>query len=477
MIHDRGKVDTLVFYTPLVYPESLFEYEPDTSDTKRYLASEDVDTLFERVLALTAGGGDTTISVESQWTGNLRWARNAVTTSGDTRDNVVTITRTIRGASAVAQTNQLDDESLRVAIESAERILRYRYEDPDATLLLKQQTYAAPTIWGQTTYDLTAQPRSTAARALVASVVKAGLRSAGYIQVDVLARAVRNTRGLSAYYKRTAAQYSVTVRDTKGTSSGWAGESQCDWQTIDAAAITACAIHKCVTSSNPRAVEPGRYTAVLESQAVYDFLYPAVQMLDRRSAEGGRSPYMLRPGQSKIGLRIFDERITIRSDPMDPDGGYLPFTESGEPYHATTWVDHGVLKVLSYDREYAHEQLGVSLPCPNPLAFRVDDGSTSLDDMITSTERGLLVTRLSGVLILDPVSLLTTAVTRDGLWLIEQGKITHPVKNFRISDSPMFVFNNVAQIGKAVRVFSPKPAVVPPMKVRDFNCAGLADAI
>jgi predicted Zn-dependent protease len=458
-------------------PVSLFGPAPDAPNAERYLVASDIDTLFERVLALTAGGGNTTISVESRWTGNLRWARNAVTTSGDTRDHVVTVTREIHGASAVAQTNQLDDASLRVAIESAERILQYRYEDPDAALPLAPQTYVAPHIWGATTYDLTAQPRSAAARALVAPVVTAGMQSAGYIQAGVLARAVRNTRGLSAYYKSTAAQYSVTVRDAKGTTSGWAGESQHDWQAIDTGAITSRATQKCVASANPRAIEPGRYTAILEPQAVYDFFYPAVQMLDRRSAEGGRSPYMLKPGQSKIGLRIFDERITIRSDPMDPEGGYLPFTEEGEPYQATTWIDRGVLKVLAYDRAYAHEQLGVTLPCPNPLAFRMDDGPTSMDDMIASTERGLLVTRLSGVLVLDAISLLTTAVTRDGLWLIENGKVTYPVKNFRISDSPMFAFNNVVQIGKEVRVFSPEPAVVPPVKVRDFNCAGLMDAV
>lgn len=454
-------------------PRSLF----DAPDPPRYMSREDCQRLFERVLKLTSGGGETTAYIDSRWTGNLRWARNRVTTAGDTRNNTIRITREINGAGATMGTNKFDDDSLKLTIESAERIIQYNSERPDAPLPPKQQQYLQPKLWSDASHTLDSHSRSSVARGLVQPAAARHLVSAGYIQADALTRSVLNTRAMDAYYPATRAEYSVTVRNPTGTGSGWAGVDYNDWAKIDANAISQRALQKCVDSADPRAIEPGRYTVILEPQAVHDLFVSAIYALDRLPAEMFMTVYTLRPGQSKIGLKILSEEITVSTDPMDPEAGYIPFDQSGMPYKATTWISNGVLKELAYDRGYALAALGYGAPQPNPRAYRMSGGKTSIEEMIATTERGLLVTRLSGVHVLDAPSLLSSGTTRDGLWLIERGKIKYPVKNMRFTDSPMFAFNSVMQMGVPTRVFADYPTVVPAIKARDFNFSMLADAV
>jgi predicted Zn-dependent protease len=200
--------------------------------------------------------------------------------------------------------------------------------------------------------------------------------------------------------------------------------------------------------------------------------------IDRTLAENGTGPFAMGSGQSKIGQKVMDPRITIGADPMDPDLGFPPFSGSGHVYHPVTWVQDGVLKELSYFRPYGIRKLGLNRGLPNSGAFRMSGGTTTVDEMIATTERGLLVTRFSDLSVIDPNSLLVEGYTRDGLWLVEKGKIAKPVKNFRITESPMFVLNNVEQLGAPVRVFHPSaPAIVPPIKARDFSFTSLSEAV
>jgi predicted Zn-dependent protease len=147
-------------------------------------------------------------------------------------------------------------------------------------------------------------------------------------------------------------------------------------------------------------------------------------------------------------------------------------------YRRETWVESGELKQLPYDRRYAIETLGSPHGRPTPGAFRMSGGTTTVDDMIATTKRGLLVTRLFDVRVMDRASLLCTGYTRDGLWLIENGKVSKSVFNFRFTESPAFVLNNIEQLGVPQRIFSPgAPIVVPAMKVRDFSFTSLSDAV
>jgi len=248
------------------------------------------------------------------------------------------------------------------------------------------------------------------------------------------------------------------------------------------------------------AVEPGRYTVILEPQAVSDLMVPLMQSLARLPAERGIGPWAdgarvptplqypggpplegVDPGgaigMSKIGKRVLDPRITISADPTDPEIPYVPFDWNSTPMRPVKWIENGVLKELSYPRYYALAELSKPDPLNNNYAFRMSGGTTSTEEMIKTTERGLLITRLVNVRTVDYPSLLQTGTTSDGVWLIERGEITKAVKNFRFRDSPLFAFNNVDVMGPPVRVFQSMPTMAPAVRVRDFSLTSLADAV
>jgi predicted Zn-dependent protease len=448
----------------------------------KFLSSAECAALLERVSAMATGGGETAIGLESTWTGNLRWARNHVTTSGDERSNTLTIKRSINGAGASVSLDMLDDADLATAVRRAEHLLLLNGERPESDLYDDYEEPAlSPHIFFDTTYNLEASQRATIMHDLVQSTIQAGMLAAGYIEVSAHGRTVRSSRGPVRYYPYTLAQYSVTVRDPKGTSSGWAGVDWSDWARVDAKQLSAIALDKCLRSRNPVAIEPGRYTTILEPQAVCDLMTTVIRpsILDRRRAERGWPPFNGPTlGTTKIGTQVFDTRVTIGADPMDPDLGFPPFSLGGAVYHPVQWVDKGVLTNLAYSRAYGVIELGINTGLPTNGAFRMSGGTATIEEMIATTRRGVYVTRFSNLHMVDPNSLLHVGFTRDGLWLIENGKISKAIKNFRFTESPMFVFNSIEEMGVPVRVFHPStPVVVPPVKVRDFSFTSLADAV
>lgn len=479
----------------------------DSMPHDRFLSADACQALVKRALALASGGGITTLQLDSSWTGNLRWARNQVSTAGDVRDNELYITRDIRGATGVSGINQIDDDHIQIALRRAERLLQFNHEYPESLFSHTYiEPYPHPSIWSDVTYHLDAAARAQGMQSLVQPAAAAGMYSAGYVQVSAHGRSTMDGDRVW-YYPYTLAQYSVTVRDPEGTGSGWAGVDANDWSRIDAAELSAIALDKCLRSRNPVAIEPGRYTTILEPQAVCDFvkILFTPSALDRENAESGdpqavhasqydqgqpRSAYNRSPGMSRIGQRVLDERLTVSSDPMDPELGFPPFLR-WQVFHPVTWFKDGVLQELSYGREYAVKRLSKDtggLQATGSFRMSVRGPTASIEEMIASTTRGLLVTRFAGVsLPLDPVSMTITGYTRDGLWLIEHGKIAKPVKNFRFTDSPLFALNNLEQIGVPKRVFRPDapdrlpdgyaPVIVPALKVRDFNFTSLSDAV
>jgi predicted Zn-dependent protease len=233
-------------------------------------------------------------------------------------------------------------------------------------------------------------------------------------------------------------------------------------------------------------------------------MIPLVQSLFRPPAEAGQGPWANRPdvsdeqtpslpeadpgasprppvsafeAGSKIGLRVLDQRITISADPADPEAPFVPFAYDTLPYRAVKWIENGVLKDLAYPRIYALSTLNRSDPLNNSGSFRMAGGPTPIEEMIAGTSRGILVTRLTNVHQILPDSLLCGGTTSDGLWLIEGGKVTRSLKNFRFRESPLFAFNNLQAIGTPERILLDMPAICPPAKIRDFSLTSLADAI
>jgi predicted Zn-dependent protease len=388
---------------------------------------------------------------------------------------------------AFTQTNQLDDISIAAAVRVAEDQAHQahpHYQDRSVDLHDPPPTVTGlviPTVWSDRTFNLDASKRGEVARLMSDPAEQAGMLAAGYLSVRGASKANIDTDHTSKYIAYTAAQCSITIRDPGGTASGWAGVSSYDWGRIDPAALAERALKKCIASRNPVAVEPGRYTVILEPQAVHDLVRFMASWLPRRfTAEVGFGPFAAgtreHPHESKVGQKIADDQITISYDPNDPALA-VPIYDGVTP---VTWVDHGILSVLGYGRDtYALQFMNRNVNQNGDGAYRIAEGNATIDEMIATTKRGLIVTRFSDVSQLEEKSVLLTGFTRDGLWLVENGKITKAVKNFRFTDSPLFMLNNVEQVGRpAIPVFSPDmPAVVPPIKARDFSFTSLIDAI
>jgi len=484
------------------------------AEPKRLLAAEDriltkdaCEAIARRVFALARGGGETFVQIGSWTRGELRWARNRVSLASDRRDVQIGIRRLIpsAGEGGVA-TNQFDDESLEAAVRAAERIAASSHSPVRPTPGLPPQsvgTWPKTAIWSDSTYSMSADTRGEIARSLIDPAEAKGYLSAGYLEMHAgTSMRVSSERPTGPYavvdvpyVQWTQAQCSMTVRDQQGSGSGWAGLSSYDWQSIDAGILGARALQKCEASRNPVVLEPGRYTVILEPQAVADLMRVVVGSMRRIDAEGGGGPWALAVddalsiGQlpvwrTKLGLKVIDERITIDHDPADPRLGILP-----DPWmEPVTFFDKGVLTNLFYARDYALASLSKNAPRRGMWGYRMSGGTTSIDEMIAGTQRGLLVTRFSDIRELDAGSLLSTGLTRDGLWLIEHGKISKAVKNLRFTESPLFMLNSIEQLGVPVPVFRPvrdayeqqiplTPAIVPPLKARDFSFTSTIDAI
>jgi predicted Zn-dependent protease len=447
----------------------------------RYLSREESEALAHRALGFVTTADGARVNIGSGSRGNTRFAVNQVSTGGDNYDAAVTVTAIVGRRSASSTTNQLDDAGLREAVEMAERLARLAPEDPEFLPELPPQEYQPAQSWSDATAALDPVGRAEAVRAITAPATAGGLVSTGFLDTRAGAGAVANTAGLFAYARSTAATLTTTVRTPDGSGSGWAGAAHHDWARIDPAALGARAAEKARASRNPAAIEPGRYTVVFEPTAVANLIQFIGYALNARSADEGRSFFAKGGGRNKIGDKVVDERVTIVSDPFDPEVAGAPFTGDGLPTRRTVWIENGVVKTLNYDRYWAQKK-GVS-PTASGGSLRMSGGASSLDEMIAGTPRGLLVTRFWYLRPVDQRTILYTGLTRDGTFLIESGRISRAVKNLRFNDSPVFMLNNLDALGTPVRVSAsedggPGQAVmVPPIKVHDFNFTSLSDAV
>jgi predicted Zn-dependent protease len=338
---------------------------------------------------------------------------------------------------------------------------------------------------------MSAEHRTALVEQLIAPTEAAGLVSGGALYVMADGNATIDSGGMFRYYPTTSVECAITVRGRATHASGWAGVNHYDFAKIDPAALAQRALAKAQASANPQAVEPGRYTTILEPQATADLFSILVGRgqfdrgsLGRSDAEMGITAFAgAQLGWTKISERVLDPRLVMSADPMDPDGGFIPYDRySGMPYRPVAWIDRGILRELAYDQQYALSALGSDQALLDPGSFRLTAApgvpTVSLDDMIANTSRGILVTRLSGVTQLDLKTVLCTGYTRDGLWLIEHGKISKAIKNFRFTESPLFILNRLLDVGPSVRVYQPGRAwVAPAIRVDDFSFTALADAV
>ena len=441
---------------------------------------EEARSLAQRVLGYSSAE-QARVRLSGTRQGNTRFAENQVTTAGDVTDAEIVVTSAFSRRVASARTNRFDDESLRRVVATSEQLARLVPENPEYLDELGPQTYTTPTADFASTAGLGPAERAAAVAEVARRVHARGLVGTGFLPYEARARAVATSRGLFAHAASTLANLTLTVRTPDGAGSGWAGTSAHDWSEVDPADIAERAIEKAERSRDAQPVEPGEWTVILEPMAVADMVALLVGALDARRADEGRSAFSRAGGGTRVGERIFDERVRIHSDPADPLLFTTPFNDEGLPNVRTEWVEGGVLRNLVYDRFWAESQGRTPTGFPSG-SYYMAGGDATIDEMVASTERGLLLTRLWYIRSVDPRTLLYTGLTRDGTFLIEGGRITRAVKNLRWNESPIFILNNVEMMGRPTRVAADSggtgpSVVVPPLKVRGFTFTSVSDAV
>jgi PmbA protein len=423
-------------------------------------------------LAKSTGAEETEVHVDEVVSALTRFANNAIHQNVAEHGLTVSIRTVLDGRTARATTNRIDEDSLRAAIEASLSLAHSQPKDPRLLPMSGKQRYRAVNRFVKPTAALSAEERALAVRRACDLAIKTGQVAAGIYSNAQSQSALGNSRGLFAAYRETHSEFSITVQE--GSAASWAKANSADVRAFDPQRLASRASEKAHLAVNARELPPGRYTVILEPAAVLDLVgflfydFAATALQDKRSCLNDR-----------MGKPLFGQNITISDDVYHPLQQGAPFDGEGLPRQPVLLVDRGIPKNLVYSRAAAKaarkEPTGHGFALPNeygeaPTNLVFAGGDSSIDKMVVSTERGLLVTRLWYIREVDPYEKVMTGMTRDGLFLVEKGKVTGAVRNFRFNQSIIEMLKNVELLGPAVRATGEEAfeMVVPAMKVRDF---------
>ena len=435
------------------------------------LSKEEAQAILKKTLSFSKAD-ECEISLEGSESGNIRYARNAVSTAGEISTMELGVSSTFGKKTGSATINEFDDASLEKVVRRAEELARLAPENPEYVSVAKPQNFPESITFIPATAAINPDARAEMVLKSLKVAKEAKLEAAGFLENSNGFRSIMNSKGLFAYNKDTDISFSVTTRNQAGTGSGYVEQSFNDVKKLDTLALTTIASGKANRSASAKAIEPGKYTVILEPLAAADMLGNLVRGFDARSADEGRSFMSKKGGGTRLGEQLFNENVTIYSDPFHPELPGSTWSGDGRPQEKTVWVDKGVVKNLSYTPFWAQKQNVKAIP--PALRVIMEGGNATLEELIAGTEKGILVTRFWYIRSVDPQTLLLTGLTRDGTFYIENGKIQFPVKNFRFNESPIIMLNNVEALGKAQRSGN---MIVPPMKIRDFTFSSLSDAV
>jgi len=411
------------------------------------------------------------INMGGSESGNIRYARNTVSTSGHRSNQTLAVEASFGKKSGTATVDEFDDESLKSVVKRAEELAKLSPENPEFMSPMSPQLYDESITFVEATANIKPEFRAGVAAKSINPASEQEVTAAGFLDDSSGFSAILNSNGLFAYNKSTNVDFTVTMRTNDGTGSGWVSRDFNDVRKFNPEEAAKVAIDKAVMSREARAIEPGKYTVILEPAASADLLRNMSGAFNARTADEGRS-FMSKDDGTKMGQKIVDERVNVWSDPLHSEVPTSTWNGEGMPLKKMKWIENGVVKNLAYSRYWAKEK-GVD-PVPFPSNFIMEGGDASREELIKSTKRGILVTRLWYIRSVDPQTLLYTGLTRDGTFYIENGEIRYPVKNFRFNESPIIMLNNLEALGEQVRI---NGNLIPYMKVRDFTFTSLSDAI
>jgi predicted Zn-dependent protease len=424
---------------------------------------------------------DAEVSVGSDDYSHLRFAANGFTTSGRREDASAAITVWIGKRRGSASTTDLDDASLQRAVSEAEQLARISPVDKEYLPTLGPQKYRPSGGYVEATVNLSLPARAKAVDSIIRSCEKEGVIGAGFHQATGAMSAFATKNGNFRYRRSSLVALSVTARTPDGGSSGYFLRNHFDIARLDTTRIGQAAIQKALQSKSPRVIDPGVYPVILEAQAADDLIRIG---FDARSADEGRSPYSAPGGKTRLGEQLFDERINIYSDPWHPEVPASNSAQDGIPAQKLYLVRNGVLENLHYSRYWAKEKGKEPTPGPVNTILESSAKPATLEQMIQTTERGLLVSRFWYIRSVDPRTALFTGLTRDGLWWIEKGKIQYPVRNFRFNQSVLDLLapGNVEMISASERTSSSESqgrsaSFTPALKVKQFHFSSQSEAV
>jgi predicted Zn-dependent protease len=435
----------------------------------------EAERLFQLALdaARARGVTDLEVSFSGGNSSLTRFANNAIHQNVAESNAYISIRPVIDGRTARVSTNRRAEPSIRAAVEEAIGITRLSEPDLELPPLAEAAPFEPVERYFDATAHATPAERAGVVTEAIAEVERLGQTAAGIYSTGDAFFGVMNSRSLSAWHSETMARFSITAMDSD--SSGWAKASSCDHRMLAPAALARSAAKKAASSRSPRELEPGRYTVVLEPAAVLDL---AGQMF------GDFSATAIRDGRSflndRLGRQIFGANVTIHDDARHPLQSGSPFDREGVPRRPLTLVENGVIREVAYSRQAAAlagaAPTGHGFPVPSeigesPTNIVIAGGDSSVDDMVASTARGILVTRFWYIREVDPYEKIFTGMTRDGTFLIEKGRVVAGVRNFRFNQSLIEMLLRVEALGPTARVSGEEAAdmVVPAMKVGDFN--------
>ncbi len=416
-----------------------------------------------------------------------RFANSNITANMVQYDRNLSVTVYVGTRSATASTRDFDEASLRAAVEDAQKRAQDARENPEALPLVEgPQDYMQVDAALPSGVNFGPAERARMVKESLEVCQKKGVIGSGYVPKVHQATCTANSKGLFAYYQYAEASFILTCRTKDGGGSGWAGSTGIkDVSLINATELSEIASDKALKSQKPRAIEPGRYTTILEPRANARFLSLMTGLFNARTAEGAVGNYFTgrQPDTTKVGEKLFSEAFTLRTDIGNPVLRQTPIGIDGMAAKPTTWIEKGVLKTLAYDRAWAKRQKKDPTPSSINQSLVMDGSDMTVEQMIKTTKRGLLVTFFWYIRAVDPQTLLNTGMTRDGLFLIENGEIAGPVQNFRWNMSPLVGYNNITAIGKPVPMHTgesydgPGTALVPPVRLEDFFMTSISPAV
>lgn len=447
---------------------------------------EEVKAITDKILNM-ADAESAEVSFSGGERSATRFANSTITANMVQFDRQVELTVRHGNRAGSASTRELDDESLSEMVAGAHKAAEEARENPELPPLTGPQEYLPVDAALPSGVNFGPAERARLARQSIDLSDKMGTIGSGYLPKIHQTNCTVNTAGLFAYYQVAESSFILTCRTPDATGSGWAGITGVkDTAMIDAVELTRVASDKALKSRNAKALEPGRYTVILEPRANARFLSLATGLFNARSVEnplGGNYFTGKEPGTTKIGEQVFSDLVTLRSDVGNPILRQSPIGTDLLAARPITWIERGVLKNLVYDRQWAARQKKDMTPISVNSSLVMEGTDTSIEEMIKTTRRGLLVTFFWYIRGVDNETLLNTGMTRDGLFLIENGEIVGPVQNFRWNMSPIVGYNNVTAVGRPVLMHMGESydggntALIPPVRMEDFLMTSVSPAV